>query len=68
MKVDELKLALQKRNISVEQLADILNIDKSSVYRKFNRRNKSFTVEEASKIVQALHLSKKDANSIFFDY
>lgn len=67
MKADILREKMQQRKMTVDDLADALHLDRVTIYRKLQRPEKSFSVEEASGIIKALRLSKKDANYIFFD-
>ena len=50
----------------MEDLAEKLCIDKSTLYRRLNREGETFTVKEANIIVEELKLTKEEATSIFF--
>lgn len=54
------------RNISKEQLAAAIKVDKSTLYRKFAAGGEKFTIEEAKNITTALLLSSDEATKIFF--
>lgn len=54
------------KNVSKEQLAAAINIDKSTLYRKFAAGGEKFTIEEAKNITKALVLSSDEATEIFF--
>lgn len=54
------------KNISKEQLATAINVDKSTLYRKFAAGGEKFTIEEAKNIATALVLSPDEATKIFF--
>ena len=66
MNIRKLKAKLVERDVSIADLASILNVDKSTVYRKFNKSGESFTVSDVDKIAKALSLTYKDINEIFF--
>lgn len=57
---------MKARKISKEQLASAIDVDKSTLYRKFAAGGDKFTIEEAKKITTALVLSPDEATNIFF--
>ena len=61
-----LRAKLVEKDISVIELASIIGIDKSTVYRKLNKSGESFTVSDVEKIAKALSLTCEDINDIFF--
>ena len=56
-----------ENNQTVETLADVIGINRSTFYRKISGKGQGFTVREASEIVRALNLTPTEAVSIFFD-
>lgn len=66
MNARKLKAKLVERDVSIADLATILNVDKSTVYRKFNKAGEAFTISDVSKIAKALSLTYDDINDIFF--
>lgn len=64
--VSMLRGKMVERNISVEELAEKLCVDKSTLYRRLDREGDTFTIKEASTIVRELHLTKEEAIAIFF--
>jgi plasmid maintenance system antidote protein VapI len=50
--------------MNVEQLAKIIKVDRSSLYRKFNNAEK-ITIGEAMNMKEALHMSSEEACEIF---
>lgn len=64
--IRKLKAKLVEKDISIIELANILSIDKSTVYRKLNKSGDSFTVKDVEKIAKALSLTYDDINHIFF--
>lgn len=64
MNVNKLKGKIVEKGFNVEQVADMIGIDRSSLYRKLNDADK-ITIGEAAKIKDALSLSDGDAYDIF---
>lgn len=62
--VEKLKTEINKKNISVQELAATLNIDRSSLYRKL--KDGSFKIAEANSIIDLLDLPNDKAIAIFF--
>jgi plasmid maintenance system antidote protein VapI len=65
MNVNKLKGKITEKGLNVAALASLINIDKSSMYRKLNNAEK-ITIGEAKKIRDVLELSVEEATSIFF--
>jgi len=64
MKINKRKGKIVEKNMSVEKLADAINIDRSSLYRKFNNAEK-ITIGEALRIKEALQMTEAEAYDIF---
>lgn len=64
MNINKLKGKIVEKGINVETLAELIGIDRSSMYRKLNNFDK-ITIGEAGKIKIALDLSDEDASDIF---
>ena len=64
--IRKLKAKLVEKDISIIELANVLGIDKSTVYRKLNKSEENFTVKDVEKISKALSLTYDDINDIFF--
>lgn len=64
--ISMLRGKMVEKNTSMEDLAEKLCIDKSTLYRRLNREGETFTVKEANIIVEELKLTKEEATSIFF--
>lgn len=58
---NEIKIAMIKKEITIDQLAKLLGISKSSLYRKMHGKT-AFKMPEAKRIVEILGVSP----SIFF--
>ena len=64
--VKKLRGKMMEHGISVEELASIMNIDRSTLYRRLERDGESFTIKEADAITKALNLNADEASAIFF--
>lgn len=64
--VNKLRGKIVENGLTVEGVADLIGIDKSTIYRKINGRGEAFTVREANLLCDALKLSKDEAVAIFF--
>lgn len=64
MNLNKLKGKIVENGLNVEKLADIIGIDRSSLYRKLNNAEK-ITIGEAAKMKEALSLSENEAYDIF---
>ena len=64
--IDKLRGIMRERRISVEELADAIGIDRSTLYRRFADGGESFTIKEVNAIVEVLDLDEETALAIFF--
>lgn len=64
--VDKLKGAIVEKRLTPEKVAEIIGIDKSTMYRKLNNGGEDFTIKQADMIASALNLSANEAQAIFF--
>lgn len=64
MNLSKLKGKIVEKEMNVEKLAEIIGIDRSSLYRKLNNFER-ITIGEAVKIKDALDMSDDDAFEIF---
>ena len=64
MNVNKLKGMIIANGMNIEQLADEIGIDRSSMYRKLNSFEK-ITIGEAIKIKKVLHMNNEQAIEIF---
>ena len=66
MNVNKLKGKIVEKGLSIEKVAEIIGIDKSTLYRKLNAGGHDITIGEAHKIYNALDLAPYEAFEIFF--
>ena len=64
MKTNKLKAKLVERGINVETLADLIGVERSTLYRKLNNSEK-ITLGEAKRIKDALDMTTQESNEIF---
>lgn len=64
--VDKLKGKIKEMRLTPEKLADMLGIDKSTMYRKLNNGGEDFTIKQADMMSTALSLNSEEAQAIFF--
>lgn len=57
---------MEQKRISIQEMCNALNINKSTYYRKLQEHGRGFTVEEIQKISNTLELSADQKLSIFF--
>lgn len=66
MNTNKLRGKMVENGLTVDTLANEMNIDRSTLYRKLDAGEK-FTVGEARKIKDILGLSNEEASAIFLD-
>ena len=64
MNINKLKGKIVEKGLNIEQVADMIGVDRSTFYRKMNNADK-ITIGEAARIKDALMLSDNDAYDIF---
>ena len=66
MNVNMLKGKIVEKGLNVDAVAGMIDVDRSTLYRKINGVGDKLTIGEANLIVKGLHLTKEEAMSIFF--
>lgn len=64
--INKLKGRIIESGMNVEKVAELIGMDKSTLYRKINSNGESFTIKEADLIANALNLTYHEVNAIFF--
>lgn len=59
------KKRMEEQKVSITELADELEIARSTLYRKLHNSEK-FTIKEAKKVVEFLDLPSSEAAQFFF--
>ena len=62
---NKLKGKIVERGLSTEEVANALKLHRSTFYRKLQGAY-PFTINEADRLVEILHLSREEASAIFF--
>lgn len=65
--VNKLKGKMIENELTIPQLAQILQINKSTLYRKLKNNGDNITIKEANLIVRTLNLTSSEATAIFFN-
>ena len=63
--VNKLKGKIVEKGLSVEKVAEIMGIDRSTLYRKLSN-SADISIKDADRIVKALNLTSMEGSSIFF--
>jgi predicted transcriptional regulator len=66
VQLNKLKGKIVENNLTIERIAKLLDIDKSTFYRKLGSGGDSFTVKEVNSIIKELALSPNEISEIFF--
>lgn len=64
MNINKLRGKIVENGMNVETLAELIGVDRATMYRKLNNFEK-ITIGEACKIKAVLALSNEDASDIF---
>lgn len=64
--INKLRGKIIENGLSVKDLADNLEMDRSTLYRKMNSEGDTMTINDAEKISKILNLTLEEVNSIFF--
>ena len=64
---NKLKVKMLEAGLKVEDLARILEVNKSTLYRKLSEKETEFTIGEANKIADFLSLNAEEITTIFFN-
>lgn len=65
MNIAELRAELARQNITIPQLADLINVSKKTLYSRF-KGDTAFTQPEIASIAKVLNLSTTKIFFIFF--
>lgn len=64
--VNKLKGKVVECGMNITELAELINIDKATFYRKLSTNGETFLIREADAIAKALNLTGEEVNAIFF--
>ena len=63
----KLKGKIIEKGLNISKLAEKLDINKATLYRKLKGNGENISIKEANLIVKELNLTPEEANLIFFD-
>lgn len=64
--INKLRGKIIEKGLSVKELADNLDMDRSTLYRKMNSEGDTMTISDAVNISRILKLNLDEVNAIFF--
>lgn len=64
--VNKLKAKLVENGMSVEDLAEKIEVDRATLYRKMSNGGRTMLVRDANAIARVLKLTAEEAVAIFF--
>lgn len=65
--MNKLKGKIVENGLTIEDVANQINMDRSTLYRKLNHQGETFTIKEANLIAKTLKLTADEVNAIFFN-
>lgn len=65
--INKLRGKMVECGMNMEQMAEVIGVDKSTMYRKMNKNGNNISIKEASLMAQTLGLSYSEVNDIFFN-
>lgn len=65
--VNKLKGKIVEQQLTIEKMAELTGLDRSTLYRKLNANGDTISIKEADLIVKHLGLTKDEAVAIFFN-
>lgn len=63
--VNKLRGKIVECGLNTSELANLIGIDRATLYRKFNADGETLTIREADLISKELNLSRDEVNDIF---
>lgn len=65
--VDKLKKKISDKGMSISKLAEIMDIDRATLYRKMQNNGRNLSIKDAIAISKVLNLSTEEVATIFFN-
>ena len=66
--INKLRGKMVECGVNMEQMAAVIGVDKSTMYRKMNQDGNNISIKEASLMAKRLDLSYSEVNDIFFSF
>ena len=64
--INMLKGKIVEKGTNVSELAEIIGVNKSTLYRKLRNNGEEISIKEAGLIIKSLNLNLDEVNAIFF--
>lgn len=64
--INKLKGKIVENELTIEELAELIGVNRSTLYRKMNNDGETITIKEANLICKVLNLDSEEATAIFF--
>lgn len=64
--INKLRGKIVEKGLTVCELANLIGMDKATLYRKISKNGEKFTIKDADSIIIALDLNAEETKSIFF--
>lgn len=55
-----------ENGLNLSEVAEAINIDRSTLFRKLNENGEDFTIKQADELIKLLKLTAEEAMAIFF--
>lgn len=55
-----------ENGLNLSEVAEAINIDRSTLFRKLNENGEDFTIKQADELTKLLKLTAEEAMAIFF--
>ncbi len=65
--IQKLKGKIIENGYNVESIAEIVGVNRATMYRKMSESGKNMTIKDAAALSKVLKLSPDEVNDIFFD-
>ena len=65
--IQKLKGKMVENGVSVEKMAEIIGVNRSTMYRKLDPNGKNISIKEATIMARELKMSFSEVNEIFFN-
>ncbi|WP_312281034.1 helix-turn-helix transcriptional regulator [Oscillibacter sp.] len=65
--INKLRGKIVECGLTIENLADMMGINRSTLYRRLNTGGENISIKEANQLKEILQLTPVEANNIFFN-
>lgn len=64
--INKLRGKIVECGLTIESLADMMGMNRSTLYRRLNTGGENISIKEANQLKEILHLTPIEATDIFF--